>query len=110
MISYDDNVLFLFGIGGEGIREFDVEWKDRDFYKLLYVFIYRLYEPGTFADSSYIKTEFDEETTARYTINISYRGTKECRGFYSIYARNPFATRKHVLSIQNFEVEGNNFT
>jgi len=110
LLSSSDKVLFLFGIGGEGIREFDVEWKDRDFYKLLYVFIYRLYEPGNFADSSYIKTEFDEETTARYTINITYRGTKECRGFYSIYARNPFATRTHVLSNPNFEVEGNDLT
>jgi hypothetical protein len=53
----------------------------------MYAFIYRLYEPRNFADSSFIKTEFDEETTARYTINIAYPGgTKECRGFYSIYA------------------------
>jgi hypothetical protein len=110
LLSSSDKVKFLFGIGGEGIREFDVEWKDRDFNKLLYAFIYRLYEPGHFADSSYIKTEFDKETTARYTIKITYRGTKECRGFYPIYARNPFATRTHVLSNPNFEVEGNDLT
>src|SRR6267154_2008749 len=110
LLSSDNKVIFRFGICSEGIQEFDVKRKDRDFNKLLYAFIYRLYEPGNFADSSYIKTEFDEETTARYTIKIIYRGTKECRGFYSIYARNPFGTRTHVLSNPNFEVEGNDLT
>ena len=111
LLSSNDKVTFLFGIGGEGIRQFDVEWGDRDLNKLLYAFIYRLYEPGNFADSSYIKTEFDEEATARYTINITYRGgTKECHGFYSIYARNPFATRTHVLSNPDFNVDGHDLT
>ncbi len=111
LLSSDKKFTFLFGIGGEGIREFDVEWNDRDFNKLLYAFIYRLYEPGNFADLSYIKTEFDEKTTARYTIKIAHRGgMKECRGFYPIYARNPFATRTHVLSNPNFKVEGNDLT
>jgi hypothetical protein len=111
LLSSDNKVIFLFGIGGEGIREFDLEWKDPDFNNLLYAFIYRLYEPGDFADSSYIKTEFDKRTTAKYTINITYRGRKkECPGFYSIYARNPFATRTHVLSNPNFKVEGNELT
>ncbi|KAI0278002.1 hypothetical protein BGY98DRAFT_1078782 [Russula aff. rugulosa BPL654] len=104
-------ITFLFGIGGEGIRRFDVKWNDRDLNKLLYAFIYRLYEPGDFADPSYIKTEFDEDTTARYTIKITYPGgTKECSGFYSIYARNPFATRTHVLSNPNFKSEDNDLT
>jgi len=111
LLSSDNQVKFLFGVGGEGIRHFDVEWKDPDFNDLLYAFIYRLYEPGHFADSSYIKTELDKETTARYTININYQGhTKECPGFYSIYARNPFATRTHVLSNPKFQVEGNDLT
>jgi hypothetical protein len=106
-----NKVKFLFGIGGEGIREFNVKRKDPEFNNLLYAFIYRLYEPGHFADSLYIKTEIDKETTARYTINIDYQGRpKECPGFYSIYARNPFATRTHVLSNPKFEVEGNNLT
>lgn len=110
LLSSDKRVTFLFGIGGEGIRQFDVERKDKDFNKLLYAFIYRLYEPGNFADSSYMKTEFSDESTARYTINIiDQGGTKECPGFYSIYARNPFATRTHVLSNPNFH-GGNDFT
>jgi hypothetical protein len=111
LLSSSDKVTFLFGIGGEGIRQFDVEWKDPDLNKLLYAFIYRLYEPGDFADSSYTDTEVDKETTARYTINITYRGrTEKCRGFYSIYARNPFATRTHVLSNPNFKLGGNALT
>ena len=111
LLASDNNVVFLFGIGGEGIGQFDVDWTDSDLNKLLCAFIYRLYEPGHFADPSYIKTEFDEETTARYTIKINYKGsTKECHGFYSIYARNPFATRTHVLSNPNFKVEGDDLT
>ena len=110
LLSSDNGVTFLFGIGGEGIRQFDVERKDKDFNKLLYAFIYRLYDPGNFADSSYIKTEFNDKTTATYTINIiDQGGTKECPGFYSIYARNPFATRTHVLSNPNFH-GGTHFT
>jgi hypothetical protein len=59
----------------------------------------------------YIKTKFDVETTARYTINITYPGgMKECHGFYSIYARNLFATCTYFLSNPNFKVEGNDLT
>jgi hypothetical protein len=116
LLSSDDRVTFLFGIGGEGIREFDVKWKARDLNKLLYAFIYRLYEPGdSFADPSYIETEFDKDTEgkytkAKYTIDIQYRGGTTVSGFYSIYARNPFATRTHVLSNPNYKVEGNDVT
>ena len=67
-------VTFLFGIGGEDIRQFDVEWEDPDFNKLLYAFMYCLYKSGNFADSSYIKTELDDISTARYTINITNQG------------------------------------
>ena len=68
-------------------------------------------EPRDFVDPLYIKTEFDRETTTKYTINITYQGsTKVCRGFYTIYARNPFAMRTHVLSNPNFNIEGDNLT
>ena len=110
LLSSDKRVTFLFGIGGEGIRQFDVERKDKDFNKLLYAFISRLYDPGNFADPSYVKTEFDDKTTATYTINIIDRGgTRECPGFYSIYARNPFTNCTHVLFNPNFH-GGNDFT
>jgi hypothetical protein len=112
LLSSRDKLIFLFGIGGEGIREFPVEWDDPDLNKLLYAFIKRLYEPGkVFADPSYAETKHDGNTTATYTMKITYQGcTKECPGFYSIYARNPFGTRTHVLSNPNFQVEGNNLT
>jgi hypothetical protein len=111
VLASDAGVTFLFGIGGEGIMEFEVEWAHKELYKLLYAFIYRLYEPGDFADETYIKTEFDEEFTAKYTIKITYSGrTQECPGFHSIYAKNPFATRTHVLSNPHFKLEGNDLT
>ena len=111
VLASDAGVTFLFGIGGEGIWEFEVKWAHKELYKLLYAFIYRLYEPGGFADETYIKTEFDEEFTAKYTIKITYSGrTQECPGFHSICAKNPFATRTHVLSNPDFKLEGNDLT
>ena len=41
---------------------------------------------------------------------LIYDGSTECRGFYTIYARNPFGTRTHVLSNPDFKVEGNDLT
>ena len=103
LLSSENDVTFYFGIGGEGIWDLNVKWVDQDLNKLLYSFIYRLYEPGYFADPTYSEPEFDEETTARYTIKITRPGgTVECPGFYPIYARNPFATRTHILSNPNF--------
>ena len=107
LLTNDDKVSFFFGIGSEGIWQFDVEWKDPDLNKSLYAFIYRLYKPSDFADPSYI-TKVDEKTMeAMYIIKIKYSGgLTECGGFYSIYARNPFATQTHVLSNPAFTVEG----
>ena len=99
LLTNDDKVSFFFEIGGEGIWQFNVEWKDPDLNKSLYAFIYRLYKPGNFADPSYI-TKVDEKTMeATYTIKIKYPGgLTECSGFYSIYAGNPFATHTHALA------------
>ena len=111
LLSSDKHVIFLLGIGGEGIQELEVEWKDKELDKLLYVFIYHLYDPGNFANLTYSKPEFDEEATARYTIMINHpQGTTECCGFYPIYSRNLFATRTHILLNPNFKFEGNNLT
>ena len=111
LLSSKKEVVFLFGIGGKGVRPFFIKWEDPDLHKFLYAFIYRLYEPGHFADPSYINTKFDEKTTAKYTINITHgEGKIACHDFYPIYARNPFATRTHVLSNPNFKVKGNDLT
>ena len=95
MLTSKSSVTFLFGIGGCGVREFEVKRNDPNLFKFLYRFIYRLYNPGDFADSSYIETAPDKNTMVKYTININVpdEGEKTCRGFYPIYARNPFTTR-----------------
>jgi hypothetical protein len=101
--------VFLVGIGGNGIWQHTVEWKDKnDIYELLYAFIYRLYCPSHFADPSY-RTEFDEKTReVIYTVRIK---NVDYPGFRSIHARTPFETRTHVLSNPSSEVmpevEGN---
>ena len=97
--------MFLLGTGGVGVQTFSVKWDDSDLYRLLFVFIYRLYKPADFADPSYIKTNFDRETsvttyTIRFTVTRLQGGTQEIGfpGFNHIYARNPIANRTHVFS------------
>ncbi|KAG8897836.1 hypothetical protein FRC01_011153, partial [Tulasnella sp. 417] len=53
MLASEDKMLFLVGIGGFGIRRLEILWNDNELPKLLYAFIYRTYDPGHFADSSY---------------------------------------------------------
>ena len=113
VLTSESSVKFLFGVGGRGVWEYDANWNNPDLYKFLYGFIYRLYDPGHFADSSYIGTEFDKDAAVTYTINITTpEGLKTCNGFYPIYARNPFASRTHVLSNPNSKVQinGSNLT
>ena len=107
------SVKFLFGVGGRGVLEFDADWDNPNLYKFLYGFIYRLYDPGHFADSLYIGTEFDKDTAVTYTIYITTpEGMKTCCGFYPVYAKNPFTSRTHVLSNPNskLQINGNNLT
>jgi hypothetical protein len=104
----DSGVVFLLGFGGVGIREHSVEWKDEmGLYKVLYAFIYRLYRPSHFADSSY-RPMFDEEGDVIYTVRIR---SMDYPGFCPIHARTPFDTRTHVLSNPSCKVmpegEGN---
>jgi hypothetical protein len=111
LLSSSNKITFIFGIGGKGIREFDIEWNHPELNELLYAFIYRLYEPGEdFADLSYTemkRLKLDKVNTVAYTIMITDQGgKKECPGFYPIYARNPFATRTHVLSNPMSKVNG----
>lgn len=55
-------IMFLFGIGGNGIRQFSATWDD-NLYKLMYAFIYRLYEPGHFKDPTYVAMVPDLQKT-----------------------------------------------
>ena len=89
-------VTFLVGIGGVGIKQFEVLWKNKKLYKFLYEFIYRLYNPSHFADSSYTRALFNKETSeVSYTLRFEEQDYPDLR---VIHARNPFATRTHVLS------------
>jgi hypothetical protein len=55
LFTSDSGVMFLLGIGGVGIHTFLVAWKGKELPRLMYAFIYRLYDPGDFADSSYVE-------------------------------------------------------
>ncbi|KAJ2925742.1 hypothetical protein H1R20_g11347, partial [Candolleomyces eurysporus] len=68
----------------------------------MFAFIYRLYDPGKFADETYVKTTLEvheQVATAIYDIRIRTNSAQaiECLGFRSIYASTPFETRTHVL-------------
>jgi hypothetical protein len=96
LLTTKSGVMFLLGIGGVGIQELVVEWGDKNLYKFIYAFIYRLYDPSHFADPLYTRTGFNKETfEATYTVHFQ---TKERPDFHPIHARNPFTTRTHVLS------------
>ena len=105
-------ITFLFGIGGYGIRSFEVPWTQPDLYRLIYAFVYRLYEPGHFSDPSYVEIVPNwEEGFATYTVHgtkLEDNGTEttiECHNFESVYASNPFGTRTHILSNPHSKVK-----
>jgi hypothetical protein len=110
----ETKIKFLLGVGGYGIHQLDVPWNDKDLYRLLYAFLYRLYDPGHFADKSYTRTKADLlEQTVGYTVKIRIpstdgsTGTLDCTGFCATSARNPFTTRTHVLSNPSFKEKVN---
>ena len=86
LLTTRGSVMFLVGISGVGIWQLEVNWDNKDLHKLIYAFIYRLYDPSHFADPSYARTKFNQETSeASYTIDfLSYRFS----GFHPIHARN----------------------
>ena len=49
LLTTEASITFLFGIGGLGIRSFEVPWH-KEVYKVAYPFFYRVYDPGDFAD------------------------------------------------------------
>ena len=111
---FTDNlgVTFLFGIGGLGICDVTVLWKSKDLYRLMYAFIYRLYDPGDFADSSYLRTEINPEVNlVTFTVRVrtGTDGAEEviCPNLVHISASNPFGTRTNILSNPNSEVKIN---
>jgi len=64
--------MFFFGIGGYGICHFSVCWKNKNLYKLMYAFVYWLYDPGYFEDPSYVAMVSNlQKNLVAYTIRIT---------------------------------------
>ncbi len=94
LLTTKSGIIFLVGTGGVGIRQLQVKWGNENLYKLIYASIYRLYNLSHFADPSYTRTGFNEETFgATYTVHLK----KDYPDFRTIHARSP-TTRTHVLS------------
>ena len=110
MLIDQKQVLFLLGIEGVGIRSVSVTWKSSNLPKLMYAFIYRLYKPAHFADSSYMSVKPDvPKKSVKYSVRITLSKTNTivCRGFSPLFAANPFGTRTHVLTNPSSNVEVN---
>ena len=114
LLTRKDTITFFLGIGGYGVRSFKIPWTSRKVYRLMYAFVYRLYEPGDFADPSYVKIVPNwKKNIATYTVRITktegggVETTIECPNFEPIYASNPFETRTHILSNPSSEVKIN---
>ncbi|KAF8341499.1 uncharacterized protein EI90DRAFT_2965881 [Cantharellus anzutake] len=106
VLASKKNVLFLFGIGGYGIRSFELGWDDKLLPHLMYDIIYRLYKPDHFADARYTKCPAVDNFVP-YTVCLPGDKPGEtitCPNFTPIYASNPFQTRTHVLSSPDSEV------
>jgi hypothetical protein len=105
LLTSSNGIMFLVGIGGRGILRLSVSWED-DVYKLMYAFVYRLYNPGVFGDPSYLSMVPNfKEGFVTYTIRINVNGgdaktsnSIDCSGFSPIYASNPFESRTHILT------------
>ena len=96
LLTTESSLIFLVGTGGEGIKQLDVDWNDKDIYKFIYAIIYRLYHPFHFLDPSHTRTGFNRESfEATYTVRFK---EKEYPDFRTIYATNPFTVRTHVFS------------
>jgi hypothetical protein len=99
------DLMFLLGIGGVGIHSFSVGWGSAELHRLIYAFIYRLYDPGDFADSSYVEMVPNlEENIVMYNIQITKdrngmdRNPITITNLRPMYASSPFGTRTHILS------------
>src|SRR5712675_2574078 len=107
--SHSD-ITFLFGIGGSGIHTYAVRWGNKNLYRLMYVFVYRLYDPGPFADSAYQEMVPDlMKNCVTYNVRVQGNDGEQiiCPGFCPIFASNPFGTRTHILSNPDSKVKIN---
>jgi len=113
LLISNEGVTFLLGIGGKGIRRFSAAWTHPRLYKLMYAFVFRLYDPGDFMDQSYVDM-VPLVDRVMFTIRIPLGAgldsveterELECAGFSPIYATNPFGTRTHILSNPHSDIK-----
>jgi hypothetical protein len=112
MLISDEQVLFLLGIGGNGICSLPVLWDQKTLSNLMYAFIYRLYIPAHFADPSYLNVKLDvPKNSVEYTLHIAPPQTDliDCPGFFPLFASSPFGIRTHVLANPLSNVRVNNW-
>ncbi|KAG8958324.1 hypothetical protein FRC05_009004 [Tulasnella sp. 425] len=115
MFASEDNMMFLVGIGGFAARHLRIGWNDKKLSMLLYAFIYRIYDPCHFADSSYkLDPIADEDNPPTWTITIGVTSQVggviterplPCPNFLPLYASSPFETRTHVLTTKGEGVD-----
>ncbi|KAG9016674.1 hypothetical protein FRB90_002538 [Tulasnella sp. 427] len=110
MLVSDKRIVFLFGIGGRGVRSFEVGVDDSSLSELLFAFIYRIYQPGDFRDPSYQMDPIIANGPATWTITLAVKsqdGNEQdvvCPDFLPLYASSPFQTRTHVFANSSAEV------
>lgn len=105
LLISEAGIRFLFGIGGKGIRSFDVPWDSKELYKLIYVFVFCVYEPGDYAETTYVAMDREQDKNfVTYTMHIVTKEVDgvetegiDCPGFIQVHASSPFETRTHVL-------------
>jgi hypothetical protein len=110
LITSKSDITFLLGIGGTGICTLSVGWHNKELHKLMYAFIYRLYDPGHFADPSYVQMVPNlQENIVTYNVQITgvARDPITITDLRPIYASNPFGTRTHILINPNSKVNIN---
>jgi hypothetical protein len=113
LFTSKSDLIFLLGIGGVGIQTFSVGWGSTELQKLMYAFIYRLYDPGDFADSSYVEMVPNlKESFVTYNVEIAQdngmdRNPIMITNLRPIYASNPFGNRTHILSNPDSKVKIN---
>ena len=128
LLTTETSITFLLGIGGLGLRSFEVPW-GMEVYEVAYAFFYRLYDPGDFADRGYelmdssvmqyldLDPKKIKDVVVPYNMHLEVTEMIEvdgvegkttspavCVDFIPICTRNPFETRTHVLSNPSSEL------
>ncbi|KAJ8519769.1 hypothetical protein ONZ45_g3308 [Pleurotus djamor] len=92
-ITSKRGVTFLVAIEGSATtRALFLPWGSDSITEVVFAFLYRLYRPGNWADSSFTRKVTEHDVT----FDIKVKGTTY-EDFKPLFASNPFVTRTHVL-------------